>query len=312
MAHFQTSTWIDHGTGPYLLSRLGRLEDGRALTDFLSDYGVRNYWSYTDVWENPFRNLSCWHVRSDRDVFGDFLVSVRLLKPKSASQLAFLLLQGVKNLCGVNQTGLLRKAPFELRSWTGAARDRARLQELRRRPFAIYGFDGRDFAVSESAAWIFDTVLLNHPTTQLRPALIRQLCEESGVLLGHCYLSCEHPYIAGNCLANGGRRLRISPSFVANLEYIAERQRQGDVATLSFSQLRASLDAFARATLWRQATGWSADTNGGDAAIVIAGERTLVSGAAIPGAARTTLRDHVGLIHSHPGRGVTIKTASSS
>src|SRR5438270_12090436 len=136
--------------------------------------------------------------------------------------MAFLFLQGVKNLYGVKQAGQIRKAPLDLRNWTGTARERARLHQLRSRPFGIYGFDGRDFALSESAAWLFDTVLLNHPTTQLRPALVRRLCEESGVLLGHCYLSCEHPYIAGNCLANGSRGLRISPSFAANLEYIAE------------------------------------------------------------------------------------------
>jgi hypothetical protein len=311
MSRFRPSSWTDHGTGGYLLSRLGRLEDGRELTDFLSQYGVRNYWSYTDLWDNPFRNLSCWHPRGDWDAIGDFWLGARLLRPKEASQLAFLLLQGVKNVYGVKQVGAVLRAPLDLRGWTEAVRERARLHDLRSRPFAIYGFDGRAFPVGQAAAWIFDTVLLNHPTVQLRPALVRRLCEESGLLLGHCYLSCEHPYIVGNCVANGGRGLRISPSFVANLEYIAERQRQGDVVSLSFAQLRASLASFSQAVLSRHATGWSARTNGGDGAVVVAGDRSLVSVAAIRGAAGTTFRDHVGFVHSRPGRAMTITTASS-
>ncbi len=301
LGRFQPTTWIDHGTGSYLFSRRGLLADGRQLTEFLEPYGVRNYWSYTDTWENPFRDLSSWRARAGPDVIGDVLAGSLLLRPKRPSQLAFLLLQFLKNTCGAENTYAIRTAPFAVRTWMQAIRHGRGLQALRAKPFVLYGSDGRDFTSAQAATWIFDTVLLNHPTVQLRPALIRRLCDDSGLLLGHCYLACEHRYIAGNCVTRPKGRLRIASAFAANLEYIAERQRAGDVISLSFAGLRQSLLAFSRASLSRTATGWVASGDGAGVTTVIAGDRDAVSRTSIRGSPGMILRDHLGLVRLGSG-----------
>jgi len=308
LERFQPSTWIDHGTGSYLFSRLGLLGDGQQLTEFLAPYGIHNYWSYTDIWENPFGDLSSWHVRAGSDVMEDFLQGAPLLRPKRPSQLAFLLFQSLKNTYGVDQAGAIRRAPFAVRNWMAAFYHRRRLRALRARPFVLYGSDGMDFTLTQGATWVFDTILLNHPTVQLRPAVIRRLREDSGLLLAHRYLTSAHQYIAGNCVIRPKGRLRIAPSFAANLEYLAERQRAGDVVSVTFARLRESLTAFSRASLSRTETGWSGLVNGRAGSAVVAGDRNAISRALIRGASAAILRDHLGLVELYPGREVMVTT----
>jgi hypothetical protein len=176
----------------------------------------------------------------------------------------------------------------------------------------LYGLDGRDFASTDAATWIFDTILLNHPAVQLRPAVIDRLCEDSGLLLGHSYLTCEHRYIAGTCLARPKGRLRIAPSFVANLEHIADCQRRGEVISLSFARLRESLTDFSRVSLWRTETGWLARGDGRAGTAVIAGDRSAISRASIRGALTTTLRDHLALLELSPGHELTVTTTTQA
>lgn len=309
LRQFQPSTWIDHGTGSYLFSRGGLLEDGRELMKFLEPYGVRNYWSYVDTWENPFRDLSSWRARAQGDVLWDFLAGARLLRPTRPSQLGMLLIQGLKNSYGPHHVSALRRAPLAVGKWADAWRHGRRLQALRAKPFVLYGLDGRDFTLSHAGTWVFDTVLLNHPTVQLQPALIDRLCADSGLLLGHSYLSCEHSYIAGNCVTRSRGSLRVSPSFAQNLEHLAERQRAGDVISMSFARLRAALTAFSRASLARTEAGWSARGAEQSGVAVIAGDRRATSGSRLEGAATLTLRDDLSVVEVPPGRAVTIVTS---
>ena len=308
LRRFQPSTWIDHGTGPYLFSRRGLLGDGRELTRFLEPHGVRNYWSYVDIWENPFRDLSTWHARADWEILWDFVNGTRRLRPKRPGQLATLLVQALKNLYGTDHATAIRRAPLGVANWVAALRHRRRLQALRASPFVLYGLDGRDFTLSQAGTWVFDTVLLNHPTVQLRPAVIDRLREDSGLLLGHSYLSCEHSHIAGNSVIGSRGRLRVSPMFAANLKHIAERQRRGDVVSVSFAGLRESLMAFSRASLSRTETGWSALGAERGGVAVVAGDPNALSDARIRGTATTIRRNHLSLVHLQPGREVTIMT----
>ena len=303
---FRPTTWIDHGTGSYLFSRRGFLPGGRELTTFLQSYGVRNYWSYADFWENPFRDLSSWQTRPDGDVFWDLVTGARLLRSARPSQLAMLLIQGLKNSYGPHRIGAIRRAPFAVGNWADALRHRTRLHALRAKPFVVYGLDGRDFALSHSGTWVFDTMLLNHLTVQLRPELVDRLCDDSGLLLGHSYLSCEHHYIAGNCITRSRGRLRVSQAFAQNLEHLAARQRAGDVISLSFAGLRAALTAFSRASLCRTESGWSARGGERGGVAVIAGDRTVISGSQLHGTATSALRNHLGLVELPPGGAVTI------
>src|SRR5207248_6638562 len=57
MARYAPQTWIDHGSGAYLFSRNGYLPNGRRLVDVLDRYGILNYWSYFDLWDNPSTHL---------------------------------------------------------------------------------------------------------------------------------------------------------------------------------------------------------------------------------------------------------------
>src|SRR5437667_104284 len=189
---------------------------------------------------------------------------------------------------------------------TQALRHRTRLHALRAKPFVVYGLDGRDFALSHSGTWVFDTMLLNHLTVQLRPELVDRLCDDSGLLLGHSYLSCEHHYIAGNCITRSRGRLRVSQAFAQNLEHLAARQRAGDVISLSFAGLRAALTAFSRASLCRTESGWSARGGERGGVAVIAGDRTVISGSQLHGTATSALRNHLGLVELPPGGAVTI------
>jgi hypothetical protein len=252
MMRFRPSTWIDHGRGDYLFSRRARLADGVSLTSFLGDCGVRNYWSYVDVWENPFDDLCSWSTRRGIDTVRDLVSGFRIVRPRTVSQAGFLLLQVAKNLLSSDALKLLLHGRPE--GLGKAVRTASRLPLVRRRPLGIYGLDGLDFSLTNSDVWVFDTILLNHLSVQLRPEVVDRLCRESGLLLAHVYLSCEHRHHAGRPIPESGKG--FAPALVCSLEYIAERQRAGDLATLTFSALRNRLSTFRRARLVRHADGW--------------------------------------------------------
>jgi hypothetical protein len=71
---YRLTTWIDHGTGDYLFSRGGRMTEGVNLESLLEPSGVRNYWSYFDLWDNPFgKNPSLLSKRFSLDVISDLM-----------------------------------------------------------------------------------------------------------------------------------------------------------------------------------------------------------------------------------------------
>ncbi len=276
MERYGPATWIDHGTGSYLFSRAGRLPDGAPLVAFLSDFGITNYWSYFDVWENPFRDLSIWSPRRETDLASDLAAALSLMPS------ARLAARAVRNVIG--------------EVWRAAASTRRALGELRAGPLVLYGRDGSSFDSNERSPWIFDTLLLNHPALELAPPLVDRLCASSGLLLGHVYLCCRRPPVAGGCLTGANGRLAVSAAWATALEYISMKQKSGDLVTLSFAELRQSLEAGARLRLFRGASGWEVHPGDARRPVVVAGRRAVIERVACEGAARTC-REHLGYLH---------------
>ena len=189
MLPFQPTTWIDHGRGPYLFSRDAVLEGGVALTDFLSRFGVINYWSYVDIWQNPSGSISSHISRGNIDVLRDAAKCLgTALKSASASCRA-----------PHSRVSSREQPPWRNRSARGAkggsgcgaleaARSRRLHRLLARNPEVIYGLDGCSFALTRKEVICFDTSLMTYPANFLEPERIDRLRRESGLSLVHSYL----------------------------------------------------------------------------------------------------------------------------
>lgn len=290
MDRYGPVTWIDHGTGSYLFSRTGRLPDGTPLVAFLNDFGITNYWSYFDVCKNPFRDLSIWSPRGEADLALDLAAAL------SRMPSARLAARSLKNVIGDGPASAIRRRPLGRDGWRAAAGTRRALRKLRAGPMVLYGGNGTSFGCNERSPWIFDTLLLQHPALELAPPLVDRLCASSGLLLGHVYLCCRRHPAAGDCLTVAGGRPVVSAAWRTALEYISMKQKRGDLVTLSFAELRRSLEAGARLRLSRSASGWDVPPGQADRPVVVAGQRAAIDRVACNGAPRT-YREHLGYLH---------------
>jgi hypothetical protein len=255
---YRPTTWIDHGVGEYLFSRRAELEGGMPLPQILSEFGIVNYWSYVDAWSNPVGDVASGTRRSDGQAIFDFARVARAATrgARGIKGWMYPFSHLANNLLGSNGALALRARPFHPSSWRSAIASRRSQRAASTAPPILYGLDARGFASTESALWVFDTILLNHPAVQLNPDAIDRLCRSSGLALVHCYLACTLPYIGEGCLIGE----HLNPKFIADMEHVAERQRDGDLCVLPLRDLRRALSAFRRARLDRVESGWQLST----------------------------------------------------
>jgi hypothetical protein len=260
MEEFEPATWIDHGTGSYLFTRRNLLDGAVPLSSFLEAAGVRNYWSYFDIWGNPASRLSVWGEWSFNDWIAEESANfLRLASPARAALRA--VRYSVSNLVG--EFDLL--APDN--RWKGMVHNAGLHWRLREQPAVLYTRAGLNALLDPAAPWVFDTVLLNHLGSQLSPGNLDRLCRESGLMLAHCYIGWQS--LAGNVFSPEGD-LRIEPAFAGALEHAAALRTRHRLCTLSFRDLRRSLTAFANTRFCKTPRGWTVTTHG-DVAVTIAG-----------------------------------------
>ena len=60
------------------------------------------------------------------------------------------------------------------------------------------------------------------------------------------------------------------------MEYISERQRAGDLISVSFAQLRATLEAFSRSIMVRQDHGWKIEVKGGSSPVIVSSRQAIM------------------------------------
>ncbi len=272
MSQYFPKTWIDHGTGDYLFSRNAVLKEGIDLVEMLSKVGVENYWSYTDVWENPARDL---HVWAKRKLFLAFSNVFHFLWDKKRVRVPQLLYYGSsvpKNVLGQYHVRPIMKTPWRLGAWKSVAAHARGLRYYHENPMVLYDMSGHCSFMSGERIWLFDTILLNHLAFQLRPPNVDLLCKENGLLLGHCYFGHQkNKYGTMNCFVEDGAYPVLIPEFVEDIEYISEKQSQRELVTLSFAALRDALTNFAQASIVRTQNGW--EINGGK--VVVASYQPL-------------------------------------
>ena len=280
MERYRPATWIDHGAGSYLFSRSARLPDGRPLVEFLSPMGIVNYWSYVDLWKNPFTDLCIWSRRRRWDIPAEAVAALS----RGAAWKG--MLHPMINLIGAEAAGQLRRRPMNGNSWMMAWQG-LRMQPAMEGSLALYGADGAAYDCSSGPVRIFDTLLLNYPALQMAPPLIDRLCAGSGLLLAHTYL-CR-PQGRGGCLAAGNGRATVTPEWTAAVNYVAQKQHCGELATVSFAGLRRALEAAAGATLRREPWGWTIEA-GGQGPLWVAGFRGGLGRLQVPAGSRAGVR----------------------
>jgi hypothetical protein len=257
MSRYSPKTWIDHGCGNYLFSKDAVFREGAGLVDILSKAGVENYWSYTDVWENPALDLNVWKLRTMYSAcsnFGSFLLE------KKSVNLPLTVYYGssvLKNLLGPFHLRPIVEKPFSVNGWKSVAMHSQRLKHYHKNPLILYDLNGHSSLMSKQSIWVFDTVLLNHLAFQLRPSNIDLLCRQNGLLLAHCYFGHEkNKYGTMNCFVSAGDKVSMVPEFIENVRYISNKQSQKELVTLSFRALRTALTNFVDASLIRTTIGW--------------------------------------------------------
>jgi hypothetical protein len=254
---YSPKTWIDHGTGDYLFSRKGVLKEGASLVEMLSKVGVENYWSYTDVWENPARNLHVWRKRNVLLSFSSVRHFLLDKKRVTVSELIYYASSVPKNLFGQYHIRPVMKTPWRMEAWIAVIAHAAGLKYVHENPMVLYDRGGQCSLMSDEKVWLFDTILLNHLAFQLRPPNVDFLCKENGLLLAHCYLGHQkRKYGTMNCFIDNDASVTLIPEFVENVEYIAEKQNQKELVTLPFAALRVALANFAKASIVRTPNGW--------------------------------------------------------
>jgi hypothetical protein len=277
MSRYSPKTWIDHGCGTYLFSKKAAFDEGADLVGTLSKYGIQNYWSYTDVWENPTRHLNVWKERVALGALTNFASFLWEKKQVNVPLMAYYGSSVLKNLFGPFHLRPIVSKPWKLSAWKLVAAHSRRLNYYHKNPMVLYDLNGQSSLMSNESIWVFDTVLLNHLAFQLRPANIDLLCKQNGLLLAHCYLG-HHKDKGGtiNCFAGNGTNVSLMPEFINDIQYISEKQRQREVVTLPFSALRNALVNFVNASLVRISSGWKIE---GIAAIVASRQLTSTSAA---------------------------------
>jgi hypothetical protein len=267
--------WIDHGCGDYLFSREGALEKGKLLMDLLTNAGIENYWSYTDVWENPTRDLNVWQRKRSLNAVSNFLSFIWRQKRMSVPLLLYYGASVPKNLLGPTHVRYIIKTPWKSSVWRRVAWHGRRLMYYHANPMVLYDSNGHFGPMSNRNPCIFDTTLLNHLAFQLRPSNVELLCRQNGLLLAHCYFNHQKGrYGTINCFANRGDRTRLIPDFINNMEYISQKQNEKDLITLPFHALRLALTNFANTSLIRTLNGWETH---GPGAIVASRQPMAVS-----------------------------------
>ncbi len=272
MSKYFPKTWIDHGTGDYLFSRGAVLKEGGSLVEMLSKVGVENYWSYSDVWENPARHLHMW---TKRKLFMAFTNMLYFVWDKERARVPQLLYYGssvLKNLLGQYHVRPIKNTPWRMRAWKSVAAQARGLKYYHENPMVLYDMRGQCSFMSNERIWIFDTVLLNHLAFQLRPPNVDLLCKENGLLLAHCYFGHQkNKYGTMNCFVNDGANPALIPEFIEDIKHISQKQSQRELVTLSFAALRDALTNFVKASIVRTQNGW--EINGSKA--VVAGYQSL-------------------------------------
>jgi hypothetical protein len=272
MRKYSPKTWIDHGTGDYLFSRNAVLKEGASLVEVLDKIGIENYWSYTDVWENPARNLHVWRKRNVMLAFFNVLYFLRDNKRVRVPELLYYGSSVLKNLLGQYHVRSIMHAPWKRTAWKSVAAQARGLKYVHENPMVLYDLNGQCSFMSKERMWIFDTILCNHLAFQLRPSSIDLLCEQNGLLLAHCYFG--HQKENGgtmNCFVDDGAGVTLISDFVDDITYISEKQRLKELVTVSFVALREALTNFANASLVRTANGWEINCE----KAVVAGQRSL-------------------------------------
>jgi hypothetical protein len=262
MNQYSPRTWIDHGCGSYLFSRDGVFKEGARLVDTLGKAGVENYWSYTDVWENPARHLDVWTQRRLLSAFSNFASFLWDKKPVSIPLMLYYGSSILKNSLGSSHIRPILHKPSKMDAWALVAAHSRRLKYYHENHLIFYDLDGQFAPMSNKAIWVFDTVLLNHLAFQLRPASIDILCAQNGLLLAHCYFAHQKGgYGTINCFIDKGEHVQLIPEFIENVEYISAMQSKRELITLSFDALRNALTNFVNASLIRTSNGWEIEAN---------------------------------------------------
>jgi hypothetical protein len=257
MSMYSPKTWIDHGCGAYLFSRDAVFKEGGCLVEILSKSGVENYWSYTDLWENPTRHLDVWKHRKLFSAFSNFFSFLWDKKRVSVPLMVYYGSSVLKNLLGPFQFRRIINEPWSMSAWKFVAVHNRRLKHYHENPMVLYDLSGQSSLMSNQSIWVFDTMLLNHLAFQLRPANIDLLYKQNGLLLAHCYFGHQkNSYGTINCFVNDDGNLSLIPEFIEDVKYISEKQRQRELVTLSFNALRNALTNFVNASLIRTSSGW--------------------------------------------------------
>lgn len=257
MDKYSPKTWIDHGTGDYLFSRGAVLKEGASLVEILSKVGVENYWSYSDVWENPARHLHVWTKRKLFMAFSNVLCFLWDKKHVKAPLLFYYGSSVLKNLLGPLHLRPVMNAPWRMRAWKSVVAQARGLKYFHGNPMVLYDMSGQCSFMSNEKIWVFDTILLNHLAFQLRPPNVDLLCRQNGMLLAHCYFGHQKStYGTMNCFVSDGASVALIPEFAENVKYISKKQSQKELVSLPFAALRNALTDFATASLVRTANGW--------------------------------------------------------
>lgn len=257
MSTYSPKTWIDHGVGDYLFSKAAVFKEGPSLLEVLGKVGIENYWSYTDVWENPARHLHVWTKRKPFIAFSNMLYFLLDKKRVSVPLLIYYGSSVPKNLLGQYHLRPVLKEPWRMRAWKSVATQAWGLKYCHENPMVLYDRSGQCSLMSNQKIWVFDTILLNHLSFQLRPDNIDLLCKQNGLLLAHCYFGHHrNKYGSVNCFVSEDTYPALIPEFVEDVQYISEKQRQRDVVALSFNALRCALTNFINASLVRTTIGW--------------------------------------------------------
>ena len=294
MAAFGATTYIDHGKGDHNFAHDDLLAPGLTLTGFLADFGIENYWSHFDAYQNPFRLRSAWAPIRATAAAADVVRSIEAVGIADRRGATYLLLHGLNNVVGAEATTKVRqgelRGPRALAAEHRSLRIRQRTPPLLYRPSGDSVFDRSAPDDEQSRRWVFDTVLLNHLGAQLAPAAVDRLVEGSGLLLGHCYLGAAAPYMRRHTLEVHAGAWRPTPAFRTAVEHLAARQAAGAVATLSFAELRATLERFRDTELVRHRSGWEVRGCRGAPAAPVTHDRSVVFRTS-QGTATTTTRD---------------------
>ncbi len=242
MKEFKPETWIDHGIGDYLFSRNGELSNGISLFEFLTSYGIKNFWSYGDIYNDPAKELNSFESRGYHSIFTDLFRSLCGNSKLSFKASTYISGHVVKNFFGASAIKDLLSKSRSAGNYRKMLRE-FKLNRIRRKnPFTLYDLNGITPMISNRGEWIFDTILINHPAFQLRPEAIDKLIYNGGISIMHTYLSSNKSYIANSCIRDSNEAPELSEIFVKNIEYIAFRQSQSGIVTLSFADFRKSLE----------------------------------------------------------------------